>query len=429
MTDRSLWTTWTVWPVADIRLSELIAAPFYQVHRDIRQGGHSEYWLKGGRGSAKSSFVSIEIPFGMMRDPEANAIVYRKVAATLRESVYTQIEWAIDKLGSTGYFMFRKSPLEIIYKPTGQKIMFRGADDPGKSKSIKLAKGYFKYLWFEEPTEFSDIDELRTIKASVIRGGGRAITLLSYNPPISARNWVNEAAREGAEGRLTHHSSYLDVPAEWLGERFLGDAEALRATNERAYRHMYLGEVTGTGGSVFENVVTRVVTDAEIRTFGATYAGLDHGWYPDPLHFVRCAYSPATRTLIVYDEWRAWKQTSENMFRHLIGAKGVTYTEEIIADSGGAQSKSNGDLRAYGLNVVDASKGPGTVDMRIKWLQGLREIVIDPVRCPYAAKEFLEYEYERTRNGEIVAAYPDRDNHAIDAVGYALNRVWLTRGA
>jgi phage terminase large subunit len=117
------------------------------------------------------------------------------------------------------------------------------------------------------------------------------------------------------------------------------------------------------------------------------------------------------------------------MFEHLALVKRVTPAEEIIADSGSAQTKSNGDLRDYGMNVTDATKGPGTVNMRMKWLQGLREIVIDPVRCPCAAKEFLEYEYERSRDGSVISAYPDKDNHAIDAVGYACNRIWLTRGA
>jgi len=422
--------------MAEILLADLIAPAFYPVYRDIRAGRHSEYWLDGGRGSTKSSFVSIVTPEGMMRDPDANAIVYRKVADTLRESVYSQIEWAIDKLGVTAYWTFHKSPLEIIYKPTGQKIMFRGADDPGKSKSIKLAKGYFKYLWFEEPTEFRDIEEIRTIKASILRGTGseKSIAFMSYNPPISARNWVNKEAREAVESRLVHHSCYTDVPRAWLGERFIADAEELKKTNDRAYRHMYLGEVTGTGGAVFENVTTREVTDAEIRTFGATYAGLDHGWYPDPLDFGRCAYDPATRTLILYDEWRQWKQTSEDIFRHLTapksaGGMGVTPGEEIIADSGGAQTKTNGDLRAYGMLVTDATKGPGTPVMGIKWLQGLRQIVIDPERCPCAAKEFLEYEYERARDGSVIAAYPDKDNHSIDRVRYACNRIWLTRGA
>lgn len=411
----------------EVQLDRLIAPAFYELHRDLLAGGHSEYWLKGGRGSTKSSFVSIEIPLGIIRDPAANAIVYRKVAATLRESVYAQLEWSIDQLGLFEWFTFRKSPLEIIYKPTDQRIMFRGADDPGKSKSIKLARGYFKYLWFEEPTEFNGMDEIRTIKASVIRGGGRAATLYSYNPPISQRNWINTEAQVAVPGRRVHHSDYLSVPRDWLGEAFISDAEALRATNERAYRHMYLGEITGTGGAVFENVRIRTITPEEIQTFGATYAGLDFGWYPDPLHFVRCAYFPAQRRLLVFDEYRTIKTSNYEVFRHLAGEKDVSPAEEVIADS--AEQKSIADLRSYGMLCVGATKGPGSVAASLKWLQSLTEIVIDPVRCPHAAKEFQEYEYERSRDGTLVAGYPDKDNHAIDAVRYAMNRVWLTRGA
>lgn len=415
--------------MADIKipLTGLIAPPFYPVHHDLKAGRHAEYWLEGGRGSTKSSFISIEVILGMISDPEANAIIYRKVAATLRESVYAQMLWAIDKLGASAYFRAKVSPLEIIYIPTGQRILFRGADDPGKSKSIKLREGYFKFLWFEELSEFDGMDDIRTIKASIIRGGGRAITLYSYNPPISQRNWCNTEALAQRTDRLTHHSSYLDVPAEWLGEAFIAEAEALKASNDRAYRHMYLGEVTGTGGAVFENVVTRPVTDDEIRTFGATYAGLDFGWYPDPLHFVRCAYFPGQQRLVIYDEYRALKQSNYDAFRHLVDVKGLTPGEEVIADS--AEKKSVADMREYGMNCVGATKGPGTVNTRIKWLQGLREIVIDPARCPHAAKEFMEYEYERAKDGTVIAAHPDKDNHAIDAVGYATNRIWLTRGA
>jgi phage terminase large subunit len=415
--------------MADIKvpLTSLIAPPFYPVHHDIKRSEHAEYWLKGGRGSTKSSFISIEIILGIIADPEANAIIYRKVAATLRESVYAQMLWAIDKLGVAAYFRVKVSPMEITYTPTGQRILFRGADDPGKSKSIKLREGYFKFLWFEELSEFGGMDDIRTIKASIIRGGGRAITLYSYNPPVSQRNWCNTEALVQREDRLVHHSSYLDVPAEWLGKAFIAEADALRETNDRAYRHVYGGEVTGTGGAVFENVVTRPVTDEEIKTFGTTYAGLDFGWYPDPLHFVRCAYMPAQKRLVVYDEYRTVKTSNLDAFRHLVEVKGLTPGEEVIADS--AEQKSVADMREYGMNCVGATKGPGTVAMRIKWLQGLREIVIDPVRCPHAAKEFLEYEYERDRAQQIVAAYPDKDNHGIDAVSYACNRIWLTRGA
>lgn len=416
--------------MSDIRISDLIAKPFHVLHADVKKKAHSEYWLMGGRGSTKSSFIGLEIILGMLRTPDANAIVYRKVAATLRESVYEQLISAVDWLGLRDYFQFRISPMEIKYKPTGQRILFRGADDPGKSKSIKLSRGFFGYLWFEELAEFQGIEAVRTIKASVIRGipeGQRAITFYSYNPPISAQNWVNAEALKEVPGRLKHRSCYLDVPPEWLGREFLAEAENLKQSNERAYRHMYLGEVTGTGGNVFENVNLRRIPDEEIETFGATYAGMDFGWFPDPLHFVRCSYSPAQRRLWVYDEYRTVKTSNADVFRYLSEYKGLASGEEVIADS--AEMKSVNDMRSYGMRCIGANKGPGSVRAGIKWLQSLNEIVIDPVKCPATAKEFVEYEYEQNREGEFVDAYPDERNHAIDAVRYAMNRVWIRAGA
>lgn len=410
-----------------VRLTDLIAPPFWRVHADLKKGGHAEYWLAGGRGSTKSSFISVEIIQGLLRDPEANAIIYRRVAATLRESVFEQMIWAIDRLQLRPYFKVRLSPLELQYKPTGQRILFRGADDPAKSKSIKLSKGYFGYLWFEELAEFDGMDAVRTIKASIIRGGAAAITFYSYNPPKSAQSWVNRERREIRPDRLTHESTYLGVPREWLGKPFIREAEALRDTNEAAYRHMYLGEITGTGGQVFDNVSLRSITQEDIDGFGQTYAGLDFGWFPDPLHFVRCAYQPAAGRLYIYDEYRTVKTSNSDAFKHLQEKHGLTAAEEVIADS--ADMKSVSDLRSYGMRCVGATKGPGSVRASIKWLQQLREIVIDPVRCPAAAKEFTEYECEKTRDGSFVEAYPDANNHAIDAVRYAMNRVWLRAGS
>lgn len=412
-----------------VRLSALIAEPFRAVHADVKRRGHAEYWLMGGRGSTKSSFISIEIILGMITSPGANALIYRRVKDTLRESVYEQMVWAIDMLGLRELFRLRVSPMEIRYMPTGQRILFRGADDPGKSKSIKLSEGYFGFLWFEELSEFRGMQDVRTIKASVLRGlpeGARSVTFYSYNPPISARNWVNEEANRPRDGRLVHASDYRGVPRAWLGEDFVAEAEALRASNERAYRHMYLGEVTGTGGNVFENLTLREITDDEIGSFGATYAGLDFGWYPDPLHFVRCAYDPARRKLYIYDEYRTVRTGNPDAYRILKQQHRLGDAEEVIADS--AEMKSINDMRSYGMRCVAATKGPGSVRASMRWLQALTEIVIDPARCPEAAREFAQYEYERTRDGEFVDVYPDADNHAIDAVRYALNRVWMRAG-
>lgn len=418
-------------PVDEIRISDLIAKPFWPVHQDIRRRGHKEYWMQGGRGSTKSSFISLEIILGIVSTPNAHAIIYRKVAATLRESVYEQIIWAIDALGLTSLFQPRLSPLEIRYKPTGQRIMFRGADDPSKSKSIKLAKGYFGFLWFEEASEFQGMDAIRTIKASIIRGtpkyGIQPITFYSYNPPMSARSWVNKEALEVVKGRLKHSSDYRQVPAEWLGESFIAEAEALKNSNLRAYRHMYLGEVTGSGGNVFENLRLIPISEDDIKARGNLYSGIDWGWFPDPLHFSRCSYDAAQRRLWIWDEWRTVRTGNLEAFKYLVENKGLTNGEEVIADS--AEHKSISDMRSYGMRCVGATKGPGSVRARIKWLQSLNEIIIDPRRCPETAKEFAMYEYEQNRDGEFVDAYPDKNNHAIDSVCYATNRIWLRAGA
>lgn len=413
-----------------IRISDLIAKPFWPVHQDIKNKGHDEYWLMGGRGSAKSSFVSVEIILELIKTPGINAIIYRKVAATLRESVYEQIVWAIDALGLTALFLKRLSPLEIVYRPTGQKIMFRGADDPSKSKSIKLAKGYFGILWFEEASEFQGMEAIRTIKASVIRGtphAGNAITFYSYNPPISANNWVNKEALREVKGRLKHSSDYRGLPRHWLGEAFITEAEQLRDSNERAYRHMYLGEVTGTGGNVFVNLSLRRITEDDIKTMGNIYSGIDWGWFPDPFHFIRCSYDAAQRRLWIWDEYRTILTSNLDVFQYLVRKKGLNSGEEVIADS--SENKSVSDMRSYGMNCVGATKGPRSVRASIKWLQSLKEIIIDPARCPETAMEFSSYEYEQNREGEFVDAFPDKDNHGIDAVRYATNRIWMRAGA
>lgn len=414
--------------MAEVRISKLIAPHFYDLHLDIKNRKHGEYWLRGGRGSTKSSFVALEIILGMMRTPGANAIVYRKVAATLRESVYEQLTAAIDWLGVREWFAFRVSPMEIRYKPTGQRIIFRGADDPGKSKSIKLSRGYFGFLWFEELSEFQGMEAIRTIRASVIRGtppGEHALTFCSYNPPISAQNWVNKEAAGHVEGRLVHESCYLDVPKEWLGEAFIAEAEALKKSNERAYRHMYLGEITGTGGNVFENLEIRRIAEEEIQSFGMFYQGIDWGYFPDPFHWVRMSYTPARRTLYILDEYRTVKTGNAAVYAAIRDK--LSPDETLIADS--AEKKSIADFREYGAWWIHgAVKGAGSVDYSMKWLAALDKIVIDPERCPKAAEEFSLYEYERNAQNEYVNGFPDRDNHAIDAVRYALSLIWRRKG-
>ena len=409
-----------------VRLTDCIAPAFYPVHRDIKRGGHVYYDLYGGRGSCKSSFISIEIVNGMMQDPAANAIIFRKVASTIGTSVFEQVVWAIEALGVGHLWKYTKSPYQCTYKPTGQVIMFRGLDYAKKIKSIKVARGYIKYAWFEELDEFSGDEEIRSVQQSVLRGGPQYFVFKSFNPPISQANWANKYVLQPRDGALRHKSCYLDVSPDWLGQQFLDDAEDLRRTNYRAYQHEYLGDAVGTGGEVFQNLEIRPITDDELNSFDNIFMGIDWGYYPDPFHWSKMHFDPSTRTLYIMDELRLWKASTLQQWEAIRDQKGVDGEDLITADASPAQS--TGDFRAYGALCRRAIKGPDSRKYSFQWLQSLKAIVIDPVRTPYTYTEFTEYEYERNKDDEVISNYPDGNDHSIDSIRYALERYWKRKG-
>lgn len=407
------------------RLSRLISQTFSDSHRAVKSGEINELVEKGGRGSCKSSYLSVELVLQLLQHPDCHGVVLRKVGNTLRASVYAQVCWAIAELGLAARFKCTVSPMECTYFPTGQKILFFGLDDPGKLKSIKVPFGYIGLAWFEELDQFDGPEQVRNVEQSMFRGGPYSLCLKSFNPPAMARNWANKYVLEPKAGRLVHHSTYLTTPEEWLGPRFLADALHLKETNETAYRHEYLGEVVGSGTAVFTNLRMEALEDSVIQSLDYHYFGQDWGWYPDPNHFAGCAYDSGTRTLYIYEELRGWRQSNaawaEKLRRHL--------DDLILADPGSGGDRNVADFRAWGFRMREAQKGPGSVAYGIKWLQSLAAIVIDPGRCPETAKEFSEYEYERDpKTGEVLEGCPDAANHSIDAVRYALEPVWKRRG-
>lgn len=404
--------------MSDIRLSEKIGSAFYDVAHDVFHHGHTHYDFSGGRGSLKSSTVSVLVPLLLINNPGTHALVLRKVANTIRDSVYAQYIWAIGELGMAAYWEAKVSPMELIYKPTGQKIMFRGADDPMKIKSIKVPFGYIAVTHFEEKDQFAGRAEIRTILQSTMRGGSKYWNFESYNPPISRDNWANKDSLEERTDRLCHKSTYLQAPPEWLGEQFQAEAEHLKATDERAYQHEYLGIPVGTGGNVFDNLELREITDEEIAQFDRIYQGVDWGWFPDPFAFIRLHYDRARETIYLMDEIYQNKLTNEASGNIIIqrGYKDAY----ITCDS--AEPKSVTDYRAMGLQAKAAVKGPGSVDYGMKWLQR-RKIVIDRKRTPNAYNEFVNYEYDRNKDGDIISGYPDENNHLIDATRYAVERI------
>lgn len=399
-----------------IQLSKTMAKPFWPIHQDVKRHGHTYYICGGGRGSTKSSYISQEILLLLMQHPECNAVILRKVANTLRNSVYRQMEWALDTLHLNAFWKKTVNPMEFVRRSTGQKILFLGVDDKSKLKSLKMPHGYVGIVWFEELDQFSGPEEIRSVNQSLLRGGPVFWCFGSYNPPQSANNWVNEEMLLDQPDRLVHHSDYRSVPADWLGAQFLEDADRLRRRNERAYRHEYLGEVTGTGGTVFENVRERAITAAEIESFDRLHYGLDFGFAVDPLAFVCMHYDKKYARLYIFDE--IYQQKLSNQRAAELIRKKITDSAVIWADS--AEPKSIAEMKDAGLRIYGVKKGPDSVDYGIRWLQSLDEIVIDKRRCPNTYREFVSYEYERNREGQFISAYPDKNNHAIDAVRYAM---------
>lgn len=397
-----------------IRLSDTVAKPFLAVHRDVKAHGHTYYICGGGRGSTKSSYISQEILLLLMQHRDCNAVILRKVANTLRNSVYRQMEWALDTLHLNAFWKKTVNPMEFVRRSTGQKILFLGVDDKSKLKSLKMPHGYVGIVWFEELDQFSGPEEIRSVNQSLLRGGPVFWCFGSYNPPQSANNWVNEEMLLDQPDRLVHHSDYRSVPADWLGAQFLEDADRLRRRNERAYRHEYLGEVTGTGGTVFENVRERAITAAEIESFDRLHYGLDFGFAVDPLAFVCMHYDRKREILYIFDEIYEPKLTNSRAAAMIRGK--MTESGYVRADS--AEPKSIRELAELGVRIYGARKGPDSVDYGIRWLQSLDEIVIDKRRCPNTYREFVGYEYERNREGQFISACPDKNNHAIDAVRY-----------
>ncbi|MGQ4559266.1 PBSX family phage terminase large subunit [Levilactobacillus hammesii] len=412
--------------MAKVSLAHSMAPSFYQLHQDIKYHQHSNYWLSGGRGSTKSSFISLEIVLGIMKDTDANAVVMRRYASNLRESVYDQYLWAIDTLDVSHLWADSVSPMQLTYIPTGQQIRFKGADKPEKIKSQKFRHGYTKYKHFEEVADFKGWKEIRNINQSLNRGGSNIVTFYSYNPPASVNSWVNQAREE--EGRredtLVHESDYLSVPRSWLGKEFLADAEQLKKDNPKAYAHEYLGEVTGTGAEVFNNLTIREITDEEISRFDKIYHGMDFGFAHDPLSYGDAYWDAARRRVFLFNEIYQVGMTNREAVKAI---KKLNPMNEIItADS--AEPRTIAEFRDYGLNVVGARKGPGSREHGFKWLQDLREIVIDPVRCPNTAREFTSYELARDPNGNFKAGYPDGNDHSIDKTRYELESLMKKGG-
>ncbi|MBM6628571.1 PBSX family phage terminase large subunit [Mammaliicoccus vitulinus] len=405
-----------------IRLSELIPKHFHDLWRATKNEDILNIVAKGGRGSGKSSDISIIIIQLIMRYP-MNAVVVRKTDNTLATSVFEQIKWAIEEQKVSHLFKVKVSPMEITYIPRGNRIIFRGAQNPERLKSLKDSRFPFSIMWIEELGEFKTEDEVTTITNSMLRGeldkGLFYKFFYSYNPAKRRQHWANKKYETSFQPKNTfvHHSTYLDNP--YISKQFIEEAESSKQRNEMRYRWEYLGEAIGSGVVPFDNLQVETIPDDLYNSFDNIRNAVDFGYATDPLAFVRWHYDKKKNVIYAVDEYYGQKISNRELAKWLTRKK--YQSDTIFADS--AEPKSIDELKNEHdiKRIKGVKKGPDSVEYGEQWLDDLDAIIIDPNRTPNIAKEFENIDYETDKDGNPKPRLEDKDNHTIDATRYAFS--------
>ena len=389
---------------------------------DVVGKGYKTFWnfkgryrvVKGSRASKKSTTTAMNLIYRIMKYPKSNALVVRKTYRTLQDSCYAQLRWAADRLGVKAYFDFKLSPLEIIYKPSGQKILFRGLDDPLKVTSVTVDVGHLCFLWIEEAYEImseSDFDMLdESIRGEVPGELFKQITL-TLNP-WNERHWIKGRFfdREDKD-TLAITTNYLCN--EWLDESDRSVFERMKINNPRRFQVAGLGNWGIAEGLVYENFIEKSFTLNDVKDF-VTVAGLDFGYTNDPTAFFIGFLDEKSKVLYVWDEIYKKGLSNRKIYEEI---KRQGYAKEsITADS--AEPKSIDELYDYGLRIKGAKKGRDSIMNGIQWIQDLK-IIIHP-RCTNFITEISNYTWDKDRFGKTLNAPVDDFNHLMDAMRYAL---------
>ena len=386
--------------------------------------GYGAFWrfkgryrvVKGSRASKKSATTALWLVKSIMQHPQANAIVIRKTYRTLKNSCFAQLKWAIKRLHVEPWWKCTESPLELTYIPTGQKIMFRGLDDPLKVTSITVDVGYLCWGWIEEAYEItseSDFDMLNeSIRGELPPDLWKQWTI-TFNP-WNEHHWLK--ARFFDEPKPDVLAMTTDYRCnEWLDDSDLAMFEEMKTRNPRRYQVAGLGNWGIVDGLVLENWEERAFGLDDVRSF-ETFAGLDFGYTNDPTAFVIGFLDKTNRVLYIYDEIYERGLSNMNIYERI---KAAGYAKErITADS--AEPKSIDELRSYGLRVSPAQKGKDSVMAGIQWLQDCK-IVIHP-RCVNFITEISNYTWEKDKFGKLLNRPIDDFNHLIDGCRYGCER-------
>ena len=410
---------WTI-PITDI------TSDFVEIYRTVHEAFAGEIDVheiisKGGRGSIKSNFWGNVAYETIRQDPQAHVVYTRRYKIDLRGSVYNQFMKTVIRYNDLDNWDFKQSPMCAVYKPTGQMIMFVGADKPISLKSFNVPFGYVKLLIHEECDEMAGVEQMDNIEDTFLRSDTPALDIKIFNPPKSKNNFMNQYVEECQSKPQTRicHSYYFNVPLKWLGKRFFERAEWFKVHKPKYYDNNYLGKVTGTGGGIFDNVEERTISDAEIENMPYFNHGLDFG-FEHPQVFEKAYYDDETDTIFCVGEVFS-KRCKNSSFARKIKQY---IDEEIICDS--ARPDAIAELQDWGFNAIGAKKRWGSGkgrDYCWEWLQQTTKIVVDPARCHNLAHELTTLEHEQLKDGTFSDAYPTLGEDCVMALIDGLNRV------
>lgn len=386
--------------------------------------GYGTFWrfkgryrvCKGSRASKKSKTMALWTIYSIMKYPQANMLVVRKTFRTLKDSCYTELKWAIKRLGVEQWWDCKESPLEITYRPTGQKIYFRGLDDPLKVTSITVDTGVLCWMWIEEAYEItkeSDFDTLdESIRGEVPEGLFKQITL-TFNP-WNERHWIKRRFFDAQDPDiLAMTTNYMCN--EWLDAADKRVFETMKKNNPRRYRVAGLGDWGIVEGLVYENWIEQEFALDEMRNYKSAF-GLDFGYTNDPSAFFVGFLDLENKKLYVWDEFYEKGLSNKRIFEKITS---MGYGKErITADS--AEPKSIDELKSLGLRIQGAKKGKDSVTNGIQWIQDL-QIIIHP-RCVNFLTEISNYTWATDKFGTLLNVPVDDFNHLMDAMRYALEK-------
>jgi len=401
----------------DIKANELVS-PAY---KDLFTSKERYIVYKGSRGSGKSAGIALSIIYKIITEPYVNWLVIRQFQTTHKDSTFANIKWAVHHLGLDQLFKFTVSPLQVTYTPTGQKIYFRGNDDPLKITSIKADVGYLCRVFWEEAYELKSVDDFNTVEES-IRGelpqGGYYQTIVAFNP-WSEKHWLKAEFFDDLTKRsrsVAHTTTYKDN--EHLDEGYIAALEEMRVRNPTRARVAVDGEWGVAEGLVFEGLFELEEFDYR-KIQGRHVMGLDFGFTHDPTAFVKAIVKD--HDIYVYDGFYEQGLLNEPMARMIARHGGIG--SKIYADS--AEPRTIAELNSRGLkNVVPVGKGRDSNTQRYEFMKNYHYHIHPSVH--WLDEEMQTKVYKKDKFGKTLNEPEDGDDHMIQALGYALEPVIFT---